>query len=150
MTANRKTPGSSMAKHQMLYNPHLTPLQQAQQTGRASIARLRSQNAGMVLAKARLFNDLGGADEGPAVVIGQRTSLERSGSLDVQKARNVQKENRTVVSPKTYVSSASFRKPHIRPVLLANSPSSSSRRLVKTPGRERATPVRALQAQRQF
>lgn len=34
-----------------------TPLQD-QQTGRASIARLRSQNAGMVMAKAKLFDGL--------------------------------------------------------------------------------------------
>lgn len=41
----------------VLVNKILMPLQQQeQQTGRASIARLRSQNAGMVAAKARLFN----------------------------------------------------------------------------------------------
>lgn len=124
--APRKTPGSSMAK-----NHYLTPLQQAQQTGRASIARIRSQNAGMVLAKARLFNDLG-TDEvektgaGPAVPLEIRRAVTSVG----------QKENRE--TPKTYVSS--FRRPQIKPVLLANSP----RRIVKTPSRERATPVRAL------
>lgn len=137
----KKTPAamSRLEQHQQHYNlHHLTPLQQAQQTGRASIARIRSQNAGMVLAKARLFNDLVGSEEGPAV---SRTSLERNGGvlLDVQRAR--QKENQTrVVSPTTYVTSASFRKPHIRPTLLANSP----RRIVKTPSRDRAIPVRAL------
>lgn len=36
----------------------LTPLQQDHQTGRASIARLRSQNAGMVAAKAKLFGGM--------------------------------------------------------------------------------------------
>ncbi|XP_055586231.1 uncharacterized protein LOC129738931 [Uranotaenia lowii] len=36
---------------------HLTPLQDAQ-SGRASIARLRSQNAGMVMAKAKLFDGM--------------------------------------------------------------------------------------------
>lgn len=41
----------------VLINKILLPLQQQeQQTGRASIARLRSQNAGMVAAKAKLFN----------------------------------------------------------------------------------------------
>lgn len=122
--APRKTPGSSMAK-----NHYLTPLQQAQQTGRASIARIRSQNAGMVLAKARLFNDLVTDDEKapPSAV-----------ALEVKRAMGMalQKENRE--TPKTFVTS--FRKPQIKPVLLANSP----RRLVKTPSRERATPVRAL------
>lgn len=45
-----------------LTKTHLTPLMQQdyhQQGGRASIARLRSQNAGMVLAKAKLFDELG-------------------------------------------------------------------------------------------
>lgn len=131
--APRKTPGSSMAK-----NHYLTPLQQAQQTGRASIARIRSQNAGMVLAKARLFNDLVG-DE---LVGGASTGLERTASvaLDVRRV-GAQKENRRRSSPKTYVTS--FRRPQIKPAMLAPSP--RSRGLVKTPGREqRATPVRAL------
>lgn len=40
---------------------HLTPIMQDyhQHGGRASIARLRSQNAGMVMAKAKLFDELG-------------------------------------------------------------------------------------------
>lgn len=49
-TCVRATPSLSIKK------TLLTPLQQDQQTGRASIARLRSQNAGMVAAKAKLFN----------------------------------------------------------------------------------------------
>lgn len=118
-TAPRKTPGSSVAK-----NHYLTPLQQVQQTGRASIARIRSQNAGMVLAKARLFNDLEEGDKAPALEVRRVTTAVP------------QKENQEV--PKTFVSS--FRKPQIKPVLMANSP----RRIVKTPSRERATPVRAL------
>lgn len=126
--APRKTPASAMAK-----NHYLTPLQQAQQTGRASIARIRSQNAGMVLAKARLFNDL--EDGGEKIVGG-------TASLDIRRVKEVpvamQKENRTAETPKTFVTS--FRKPQIKPVMLANSP----RRLIKTPSRERATPVRAL------
>lgn len=124
--APRKTPGSSMAK-----NHYLTPLQQAQQTGRASIARIRSQNAGMVLAKARLFNDLVTDDE-------KAPPPPSAVALEVKRAMGMalQKENRE--TPKTFVTS--FRKPQIKPVLLANSP----RRLVKTPSRERATPVRAL------
>lgn len=131
--APRKTPGSSMAK-----NHYLTPLQQAQQTGRASIARIRSQNAGMVLAKARLFNDLVGdeVEKGTATTT-SRGSLERAASLALDVRRATQKENR--LSPKTYVTS--FRKPQIKPALLASSP---RRGLVKTPSRERATPVRAL------
>lgn len=48
---------SASAATPVLINKILLPLQQLeQQTGRASIARLRSQNAGMVAAKARLFN----------------------------------------------------------------------------------------------
>lgn len=132
--APRKTPGSAMAK-----NHYLTPLQQAQQTGRASIARIRSQNAGMVLAKARLFNDLVGDDERPA------TGAQHQLALDVRRVVQQQqqlreKENRE--TPKTYVTS--FKRPQIKPsvLLMANN---SPRRLVKTPGREqRATPVRAL------
>ncbi|XP_058467888.1 uncharacterized protein LOC131440538 isoform X2 [Malaya genurostris] len=40
-----------------LLKTHLTPLQEFQ-SGRASIARLRSQNAGMVMAKAKLFDGM--------------------------------------------------------------------------------------------
>ncbi|XP_035903817.1 uncharacterized protein LOC118508282 [Anopheles stephensi] len=40
-----------------LLKSHITPLQEAQ-SGRASIARIRSQNAGMVMAKAKLFDGL--------------------------------------------------------------------------------------------
>lgn len=57
---------------------HLTPLMQQdyhmQHGGRASIARLRSQNAGMVLAKAKLFDELG-------------TDLRNNGSAKVTGAR---------------------------------------------------------------
>lgn len=50
-------PKSGSVAAPVLINKILLPLQQQeQQTGRASIARLRSQNAGMVAAKARLFN----------------------------------------------------------------------------------------------
>lgn len=63
----KKTPGSMLrtASHQMpatfVAKSHLTPLWQQEQqqfAGRASIARLRSQNAGMVMAKAKLFDGL--------------------------------------------------------------------------------------------
>ncbi|XP_058813982.1 uncharacterized protein LOC131677908 [Topomyia yanbarensis] len=49
-----KTPGRL---NTVLLKTHLTPLQELQ-SGRASIARLRSQNAGMVMAKAKLFDGL--------------------------------------------------------------------------------------------
>ncbi|XP_052902262.1 uncharacterized protein LOC128309823 [Anopheles moucheti] len=54
-----RTP-SSAARHAnsvSLLKSHITPLQEAQ-SGRASIARIRSQNAGMVMAKAKLFDGL--------------------------------------------------------------------------------------------
>lgn len=63
----KKTPGSMLrtSSHQMpatfVAKSHLTPLwhqEQEQFVGRASIARLRSQNAGMVMAKAKLFDGL--------------------------------------------------------------------------------------------
>lgn len=63
----KKTPGSMLrtSSHQMpatfVAKSHLTPLWQQEQqqfVGRASIARLRSQNAGMVMAKAKLFDGL--------------------------------------------------------------------------------------------
>lgn len=64
----KKTPGSLLktTSHQMpatfVAKSHLTPLwqqeQQQQFVGRASIARLRSQNAGQVMAKAKLFDEL--------------------------------------------------------------------------------------------
>ncbi|KFB48489.1 AGAP013292-PA-like protein [Anopheles sinensis] len=41
----------------LLAKAHITPLQE-DQSGRASIARIRSQNAGMVMAKAKLFDGL--------------------------------------------------------------------------------------------
>lgn len=49
-----KTPGRLDST---LLKTHLTPLQELQ-SGRASIARLRSQNAGMVMAKAKLFDGM--------------------------------------------------------------------------------------------
>lgn len=55
-TTSHHIPGTFVAKS------HLLPLwqqeQQQQFVGRASIARLRSQNAGMVMAKAKLFDEL--------------------------------------------------------------------------------------------
>lgn len=50
-----KTPGRLDSAQ--IKNLHLTPLQELQ-SGRASIARLRCQNAGMVMAKAKLFDGL--------------------------------------------------------------------------------------------
>uniref|UniRef100_A0A182LWJ5 Rho-GAP domain-containing protein n=1 Tax=Anopheles culicifacies TaxID=139723 RepID=A0A182LWJ5_9DIPT len=54
-----RTPSSAtrLANSANLLKTHITPLQEAQ-SGRASIARIRSQNAGMVMAKAKLFDGL--------------------------------------------------------------------------------------------
>ncbi|XP_040161239.1 uncharacterized protein LOC120898865 [Anopheles arabiensis] len=54
-----RTPGSAVRQPDSasLLKSHITPLQEAQ-SGRASIARIRSQNAGMVMAKAKLFDGL--------------------------------------------------------------------------------------------
>lgn len=62
----KKTPASAMKSPRQgmamaIAKSHLTPLwqqEQQQMGGRASIARLRSQNAGMVMAKAKLFDEL--------------------------------------------------------------------------------------------
>ncbi|XP_055616425.1 uncharacterized protein LOC129762303 isoform X2 [Toxorhynchites rutilus septentrionalis] len=54
MLSSLKTPGRL---NSTLLKTHLTPLQDSQ-SGRASIARLRSQNAGMVMAKAKLFDGM--------------------------------------------------------------------------------------------
>lgn len=62
----KRTPGSliktpNLPLSTFVSRSHLTPLwqqEQQQMGGRASIARLRSQNAGMVMAKAKLFDDL--------------------------------------------------------------------------------------------
>lgn len=69
LTSVKKTNGSQSVSRTPYPRPptisktHLTPLLQQdyhmQQGGRASIARLRSQNAGMVMAKAKLFDELG-------------------------------------------------------------------------------------------
>lgn len=60
LTTVKKTPAKT--PHALLANRNLfTPLWQQEQqqiAGRASIARLRSQNAGMVAAKAKLFDEL--------------------------------------------------------------------------------------------
>lgn len=75
----RKTPGTcsstSKVSHASLSayksKSYLTPLwnqEQEQMAGRASIARLRRQNAGMVMAKARLFNELVMEKEAPSKV----------------------------------------------------------------------------------
>ncbi|XP_055523946.1 uncharacterized protein LOC129717797 [Wyeomyia smithii] len=61
----RKTPGKPSIRpaktpgplHFTSHKDQLTPLHELQ-SGRASIARLRSQNAGMVLAKAKLFDGI--------------------------------------------------------------------------------------------
>uniref|UniRef100_A0A182PAG8 Rho-GAP domain-containing protein n=1 Tax=Anopheles epiroticus TaxID=199890 RepID=A0A182PAG8_9DIPT len=54
-----RTPSSAVRQPDTasLLKSHITPLQEAQ-SGRASIARIRSQNAGMVMAKAKLFDGL--------------------------------------------------------------------------------------------
>uniref|UniRef100_A0A182R379 Rho-GAP domain-containing protein n=1 Tax=Anopheles funestus TaxID=62324 RepID=A0A182R379_ANOFN len=54
-----RTPSSAIRQvnSASLLQSHFTPLQEAQ-GGRASIARIRSQNAGMVMAKAKLFDGL--------------------------------------------------------------------------------------------
>lgn len=54
-----KTPMLPPRSHGKIINKALlTPLQDQLQTGRASIARIRSQNAGMVAAKAKLFDGM--------------------------------------------------------------------------------------------
>ncbi|XP_058055574.1 uncharacterized protein LOC131206984 [Anopheles bellator] len=63
-----RTPSSGAAAGlaSIMLKSHITPLQQEAQSGRASIARIRSQNAGMVMAKAKLFDGLvTNADSGP-------------------------------------------------------------------------------------
>ncbi|XP_053680740.1 uncharacterized protein LOC128731633 [Anopheles nili] len=67
-----RTPTSAIRQPESasLLKSHITPLQQDAQSGRASIARIRSQNAGMVMAKAKLFDGLvtnAGLDQQSAV-----------------------------------------------------------------------------------
>ncbi|XP_052869805.1 uncharacterized protein LOC128275367 [Anopheles cruzii] len=60
------TSGTAAGLASVMLKSHITPLQQEAQSGRASIARIRSQNAGMVMAKAKLFDGLvTNADSGP-------------------------------------------------------------------------------------
>ncbi|CAO1345069.1 unnamed protein product [Diamesa serratosioi] len=54
MSAHKRSPMNFNKTPQSLVNKNLTPLQDSSQP-RASIARIRSQNAGMVLKKAELF-----------------------------------------------------------------------------------------------
>uniref|UniRef100_A0A182FQB1 Uncharacterized protein n=1 Tax=Anopheles albimanus TaxID=7167 RepID=A0A182FQB1_ANOAL len=61
-TSCNGTVGGGMSS--MLLKTHMTPLQEAQ-SGRASIARIRSQNAGMVAAKAKLFDGMVSGDTQP-------------------------------------------------------------------------------------
>uniref|UniRef100_A0A182JZJ2 Rho-GAP domain-containing protein n=1 Tax=Anopheles christyi TaxID=43041 RepID=A0A182JZJ2_9DIPT len=82
-----RTPGSAvrLPDSASLLKSHITPLQEAQ-SGRASIARIRSQNAGMVMAKAKLFDGLvtnanhdslsGGASEKRTPITNRRQSAK--------------------------------------------------------------------------
>ncbi|KAL1400836.1 hypothetical protein pipiens_007099 [Culex pipiens pipiens] len=90
-----KTPGRTESSTAL--KTHLTPLQELQ-SGRASIARLRSQNAGMVMAKAKLFD-------------GMVTSANRSGAQPAQLDPRRQ-SNRFVVKKNPDGSQ------HIKPLML--------------------------------
>lgn len=89
----KKTPGSMLRTPQApmpALKSHLTPLWQQEQQqlgGRASIARLRSQNAGMVMAKAKLFDELViepkvTKSKVPTAVAGQQTKPKHKSELD--------------------------------------------------------------------
>ncbi|XP_059611956.1 uncharacterized protein LOC132258599 [Phlebotomus argentipes] len=104
-----------------------TPFEQHQQlppTGRASIARLRSQNAGMVAAKAKLFDGL--VDE-------RENATPKRGRCPRAQRLQVAEESKTFLKP-----------PVIRPPLMENTP----RRIVKVSQRLHSpnTPMKAFRA----
>lgn len=144
----RKTPQPPLSTNKLSHLAHLTPLQQqqvSQQTGRASIARIRSQNAGMVLAKAKLFNDLV-CHEYPvdALTHDQQLPVARDAETTTPVVRDRRpKENRRLMSPTTC---ASFiRKPHIKQQLLQMANTSPRRHVMqKTPARDRTTPMKVM------
>uniref|UniRef100_A0A1B0CQF7 Putative rho gtpase-activating protein 11b n=1 Tax=Lutzomyia longipalpis TaxID=7200 RepID=A0A1B0CQF7_LUTLO len=126
-----------------------TPFEQQQQqlppTGRASIARLRSQNAGMVAAKAKLFDGMSGeegrtgrppdVEDATPKRVGRCPRSQRLCDVDASRAlRPVNADGgRTFLKP-----------PVIKPAPLENTP----RRLVKVPARLHSpnTPMRAFRA----
>ncbi|XP_053693936.1 uncharacterized protein LOC128741857 [Sabethes cyaneus] len=71
------------------HRDQITPLQELQ-SGRASIARLRSQNAGMVLAKAKLFDGI------------VSNSTNQIPSLQMQKNRHQNEKHITKVVSETF------------------------------------------------
>lgn len=93
----KKTPAKT--PHSTLTNRNVfTPLWQQEQqqiAGRASIARLRSQNAGMVMAKAKLFDEL--VTEQPISKKNNRLikTDSRKSMFDIQSNR----ENRPAIEP---------------------------------------------------
>lgn len=65
-------------------------------SGRASIARLRTQNAGMVMAKAKLFDDLGTCSSERAP---PRTELTQFSPQTRQKSARLSSSNRQLLKP---------------------------------------------------
>lgn len=114
-----------------LTKTHLTPLLQQdyhQQGGRASIARLRSQNAGMVMAKAKLFDELGtdlrnnGIAKAAAVRKDDHQMNQLSQSNGMGMRRNILLDNHQPQSPSRKITP---RKPQAN---VRNSPNGIQRR----------------------
>lgn len=84
-----KTPHSVLSVHKSkLQTTPLWQQEQEQIAGRASIARLRRQNAGMVMAKAKLFNELV-VDQGPSHKVAlPAAKKEMHNLLNIQKHKS--------------------------------------------------------------
>lgn len=93
----KKTP-VSVAKQQSnnkSNRPALTPVQD-QQNGRASIARLRRQNAGMVLAKAKLFDGMSIDDPQPVPPKSENARRRQSCKIGAPRAKEVVPERKVL------------------------------------------------------
>lgn len=112
-----------------------TPLQQLQipnsQNGRASIARLRSQNAGMVMAKAKIFNEL----ENATTTLNKCTEDDSTINLKLAPGKNTKRliqsqgnnvNNNPKLTPRRIGNSNAVRKINRQKINLNNSPTVKS------------------------
>uniref|UniRef100_A0A0C9R7K1 ARHGAP11A protein n=1 Tax=Fopius arisanus TaxID=64838 RepID=A0A0C9R7K1_9HYME len=128
------------------------------QTGRDSVAKLRTQNAGMVLAKAKLFDD----ECKSQVIAQQRTSSGGSGGKITPPNKNERKKK--CRSPKTHegrlksdqensinfngsgISSEAptYKTPHIKKPLAVKTPKSTRSLVRRAPIDMKRTPLKAV------
>ncbi|XP_015120678.1 uncharacterized protein LOC107043627 [Diachasma alloeum] len=133
------------------------------QTGRDSVAKLRTQNAGMVLAKAKLFDDECKSHQ--EAVVRQRTSSQSNLREKVTPPSNKSERKKKCRSPKSHegrvrsdqenslnlnvsaVASeapSNYRTPHIKKPLAVKTPKSARSLVRRAPVDMKRTPLKAV------